>query len=195
MFNYRITLSNEMVSKINGFTVTIRECASRSCEVTTEKKRLEAIRDNTDNTKEVQDEAIKNLEKLEEEWKKERKAYDLKLYGGKDKDGKKVGGYCDNISKDFYKAYVAYITECDNKAMYNAVADFLVANCKKGDVRDRAIQEFTTEILIILGGKFNSNSKLAKGEAFITTLNKRTFKKVLFGAIIDIIAKTTIKVG
>jgi hypothetical protein len=117
------------------------------------------------------------------------------LYGGKNKDGVKVGGFCDKISDDFYKAYTKYITDCDSVAMYVATRDFLVENSVKGTtIRDRAVCEFTSELLMIIGGKFNSNSKLAKGENFVVAMNKRAFKKIVFGAILDIIAKTTIKV-
>lgn len=194
MYNYRLTISNETMEKLNNFNATMRLLATRSCEVNTEKKRLEEIRDNTDNTEEEIREAITDLKKLEEAWKVERKEYDRKLYGGKDKDGKKVGGYCDSISKEYYKAYCAYITDAKKNAMMTATKNFLVGACVEGtDVKDRAITEFTNELLIVLGGKINGNSKLAKGESFITTVNERTFKKMVFGAICDVIAKTTIK--
>ena len=194
MFNYRLTMKSEVMEKLNNFESVIRTMASRSCEVTTEKKRLTEIRDNVENSEEEIKNAISELAKLEKDWKAESKAYNLKLYGGKDDKGNKIGGYCDNISKDFYKSYCTYILECKDSQFKKAVKDFLVENSVNDDVRERAVEEFTKALLIILGGRFNSNRKIADGEKFIATMNKRSFKKVLFGAILDIIAKSTIKV-
>ena len=194
MFNYRLTISEELANKLNNFDAIVRQQATRSLEVTTEKKRLEEIRDNTENSEETIKEAIEDIKKLEEAWKVERKGYDLQLFGGKDEDGNKVGGYCDSISKDFYKAYTTYITECNAVTLKDTVRKFLEDNTLEDAVRDRAVAEFTSELLIMLGGKFNSNKKLAEGENFISTMNKKTFKKYLFGSILDIIKKTTLKV-
>jgi hypothetical protein len=189
-----MTINKETMDNLTKFDAIVRQQAARSVEVTKERKRLEAIRDNTENSKEEQDGAIKDLEKLEEAWKKERKGYDLQLFGGKDANGDKVGGFCDYISKDYYKAYCEYITKRNEAGMKEATQKFFIGACVEGTtVKDRSVKEFTKALLILLGGKFNSNSKLAKGEQFITTLNQRTFKKVVFGAILDIIDNSTIK--
>lgn len=193
MYNYRMTINAQTMTNLEGFNTTVRTMAIRSVEVNTEKKRLEEIRDNADNTEDAIREAIADLAKLTEAWKIEQKGYNLKLFGGKDGD-KKVGGYCDSISKEYYKAYCDYITNGKKTAMETATKNFLISACVEGTtVKDRAISEFTKELLIILGGKFNGNSKLAKGENFISTMNARTFKKMIFGAICDVIAKSTIK--
>lgn len=188
MFNYRMTFKNDFEGNLMKFNNTIRTLAMRSCEVNTSKKALEEAlkasieEKNADKTEETQ----KRIDVLVSDWKEEQKSYNLRLFGGKDNKGNKVGGFCDSISNDLYKAYCEYINNKNYQTMYKAVQKMLCENTVEGSPRDASINRMTSELLIVLGGKFNGNSKLAKGENFVSTMNKRTFKKVLFGAIIDI---------
>lgn len=188
MFNYRLTFKKQFEMNLRDFDRTIKAMAEESCKVNTVKKELEdsiklAIEEkNADKTAELQ----KALDILMDDWKTKQKAYNLRLFGGKNSDGKKVGGFCDALSNDLYKAYTEYITTKNYQVMYKAVQVMLIENTKEGNPRDASVNRMTSELLIVLGGRFNSNRKITEGADFVVAMNKRSFKKVVFGAILDI---------
>ena len=213
MYNYRLTLKDNFVASLNNFEKMVITIAERKAEVNallkkyyTEKEQLMVEATAEGITEEELTEKVEKIASLEEvikttgdAWTEELKGYNLKLFGGKDADGNKVGGYCDWISNNIYKAYVKYIDEGNIAGLYSVIADMLATNSVEGLVRDRAVQEFTSELIMLLGAKFVTDKKILKNKeedkhSYICAMNKRAFKKLVFGAIITIIDKTTIKV-
>lgn len=201
MYNYRLTLKDNFVSDLVKFEKMVQIMAERRAEVREIRKNIEAKLEVA-----IAEEKIDEVQALTNEvneialaWAEEQKAYNLKLYGGKNDKGEKVGGYCDWVSKDIYKSYVDYIENGNLAKLYATISDLLTKNSVEGSVRDRAVKEFTAELIMLLGAKFVSDNKVLKNKEngthiYISAMNKRMFKKLVFGAIITIIDRTTIKV-
>lgn len=199
MFNYakaNFELDTVVFGSITNFEATARQLATESLEHTTAKKALEeTIANLVKDGKNAQNEQ-NELDALNEAWKKRNAEFNAKLFGGKDADGNKTNGICGLVTDDLYKAYVASITEGKTSAYKTAVKDF-VTKIIVGDVKESALNHFINDIFMTMSStKYNSNKNLADGCAFITTINKRTFKKMFLGTICDVVANNhTLKVA
>ena len=207
MFNYLkngVTVNNGIMAIIDEFNTTAREYATKSVEANTRKKELEktlekAIADkDADKTAEVK----AQLDAHVEAWKAESATYNIKLYGGKDEEDKKVAGTVDAIvTNDMYKAYVEYMKgeAEDGKEGYKAqVKQFMCRIFNEysvsQDIKASVFNHFYADIMTM--SKKNSNKNIAEGCAYISVVSKRTYKYMICGAIADIIANNhTLKVA
>ena len=207
MYNYSknsVSINSAVMELINAFNTTARTLATESVEHTTRKHELEdarkAIEDNEELEAEAKLEAIreatKAIEAEDDAWTLRRKELDFVLYGGKDKDGKKVDGICSFVTDDLYKAYTVMVQDGKTGAYRDAIREFCLAIINGDNLKQGAENHLYNDILTTMSSvRYNSNSQIAKGAAFITTVNKRTYKKMLLGAIADIVANNrTLKV-
>lgn len=196
MYNYLkngVTLNADTMATVNKFNEVARTLATESVEHTTAKKALEealkkAIDDgDTKGAKNVE----KSIESLEDAWTVRRKKLDTELFGGKDTDG-----ICDIVTNELYKAYVDFIQNGTTKKYRDALRAFCLEIINGDNLKDGAYNHLYNDIVQTMSStRYNSNSQLAKGATFITTVNKRTYKKMLLGAICDIVANNrTLKV-
>lgn len=201
MYNFRLTLKEELVNNLDQFNALVVELAKKSVEFATERKELQAKIDTLIDTKadaEKLAEAKADLDAKTEAFNEYKKAINTKLYGGKNAKGNKVGGYCDAISKNIYEGYCAKVTARDGgEAFRKAIREFLVANVTENvKVKDRSVAEFAKQLDVLIGARWNSNKNIADNCAKLAPLNYRVFKKMVFGALSDIIANNvTIKVA
>lgn len=201
MYNFRLTLKEELVNNLDQFNALVVELAKKSVEFATERKELQAKIDTLIDTKadaEKLAEAKADLDAKTEAFNEYKKAINIKLYGGKNAKGNKVGGYCDAISKNIYEGYCAKVTKRDGgEAFRKAIREFLVANVTENvKVKDRSVAEFAKQLDVLIGARWNSNKNIADNCAKLAPLNYRVFKKMVFGALSDIIANNvTIKVA
>lgn len=201
MYNFRLTLTQELVNNLDQFNALVVELAKKSVEFATERKELQAKIDTLIDTKadaEKLAEAKADLDAKTEAFNEYKKAINTKLYGGKNAKGNKVGGYCDAISKNIYDGYCAKVTKRDGgDAFRKAVREFLINNVVEDvKVKDRSVTEFAKQLDVLIGARWNSNKNIADNCAKLAPLNYRVFKKMVFGALSDIIANNvTIKVA
>ena len=194
MFNYRITFKADVYANIVKIDTTFKTLAERSVTVGAELKALEeavqtAIKaDDLDAVKSAQT----ALDKKADAWKAERKGYNNILFGNKKEN---MGGLCDGITKTFYESYVDFVEKGNLVGLKDTVRNYLIDSIEESDVKDRAVNEFTTALICQIGGKFASNKKIVEGSKYIVAMNKNAFKKYFFGALLDIIVTTTIKVA
>lgn len=202
MYNYEkngVKLDAQKMQAINRYNEIMRKMSAESMQASAEKKELEkkienAINDkNAENAKTLQ----AQLNKVVETWNDTKKAYNLELFGGK-VDGKKVDGICDFITDDLYKAYVAFISDYSKRTKYRTALKNFVLDIIEGDtLKEGAYNHFFNDIMLVMSStKFNSTAQIAQGAAYITTINKQLYKKMLCGAICDIVANNrTLKVA
>lgn len=201
MYNFRLTLKEETVDNLEHFNTLVVELAKASVDFAAERKELQTKIDalieakaDADKTAEIKAE----LDKKTEEFNAYKKGVNLQLYGGKNAKGDKVGGYCEAISKNIYEGYCKKVTERDGgEAFREAVRIFLVANVVEDvKVKDRTVCEFAKQLDVLIGARWNSNKNIAENCAKLAPINYRNFKKMVFGALYDIITKNvTIKVA
>lgn len=195
MYNYLkngVTINAEAMALINLFNEVARTLATESVEHTTAKKALDEtleayVKDGKgEEAKDIQSQ----IDALEDAWTIRRKTLEISLYGGKDKDGKKVNGVCDIVSNELYKLYVESITDGVNGKYREALKVFCgsIVNGGVDALKDGAYNHLYNDIVQTMSSvRYNSNSQIAQGATFITTVNKRTYKKMLLGAICDIV--------
>jgi len=143
---------------------------------------------NTEGAKVAQDE----LDALNASWKEYVKNTNVKLFGDR-----KTKGLMYLVSDDLYKAYVNYVKDGKNGAYRDEMRKFCLSIIESDNLKDGAYNHMYNDILLTMSStKLNSNAQLAQGASFITTINKRTYCKMLYGAIIDIINNNhTLKVA
>lgn len=201
MYNYLkngVTLNAKVMDSINKFDEVARTLATESVDHTTTKKALEEklakFVEGNNNEKAL--ETKKALEALEDAWTTRRKELDGMLFGSKDTNGNKLGGVCDLVTDDLYKAYTTFI-KGGTAAKYRAELRKFCLEIINGDnLKDGAYNHLYNDIVQTMSStRYNSNSQIAQGASFITTVNKRTYKKMLLGVICDIVANNrTLKV-
>ena len=200
MYNYLsngVTLNATIMDAINEFNKVARTLATESVEHTTAKKTLETAiagfikEEKAEDAKKAQIE----LDNLETAWTARRKELEKALFGGKDGDAKVVG-ICDIVSNDLYKAYVASVKDNKNNDYRHAMYEFCKSIINEDTIKDGAFNHMYIDIKTTMSSvRYNSNSQLAQGACFITTVNKRVYKKMLLGAIADIVSNNhTLKV-
>lgn len=200
MYNFRLTLKEETVNNLEHFNTLVVELAKKSVDFAAERKELQGKIDTLIEEKadaEAIAEAKTNLDKRTEEFNEYKKGINTQLYGGKNAKGEKVGGYCDAISKNIYAGYCAKVTERDGGAAFReAIREFIVgAIADEKTVKDRQVVEFAKQLDVLIGARWNSNKNIADNCAKLAPVNYRNFKKMVFGALYDIITKNvTIKV-
>lgn len=200
MYNFRLTLKEETVNNLENFNNLVVELAKKSLDFAADRKELQAKIDKLIEEKGDADELAKAkaaLDKRTEEFNDYKKVINTKLYGGKNAKGEKVGGYCDSISKNIYDGYCAKVTDRDGgKAFREAIREFIVgAIADEKTVKDRQVVEFAKQLDVLIGARWNSNKNIADNCAKLAPVNYRNFKKMVFGALYDIITKNvTIKV-
>lgn len=202
MYNFRLTLKEETVNNLEHFNELIVELAKKSMEFSAIRKELQSKIDTMIDTKANAEDIAKvkaDLDKKTEEHNAYKKSINIKLYGGKNAKGDKVGGYCDAISRNIYKGYCAKITERDGgDAFRKAIREFIVGAVADENVtiKDRQVTEFAKQLDVLIGARWNSNKNIADNCAKLAPVNYRAFKKMVFGALYDIITKNvTIKVA
>ena len=201
MYNFRLTLNQSLVDNLEQFNTLVVELAQKNIEFSEKKKALTAtmdklIEDKADAEKIA--EAKKAIDDATDTFNTYKKSINVKLYGGKNDKGEKVGGYCDNITKNIYEGYCAKITERDGgQAFREAIREFLIANIvEEKTVKDRQVVEFAKQLDVLIGARWNSNKNIAANCAKLAPINYRAFKKMTFGALYDIITKNvSIKVA
>lgn len=209
MYNYSkngVTINAETMATINNFNETARQQAIDSVEHNTTKHELEAKladaieeleKNETKQARETVTTTKQELEELEKAWKVKTAEYNTTLYGGK-VDGVKVAGICDLVTDGLYKAYIDYVENGTTKKYRNELKKFVVSiiNGDESDLKAGAYNHLYNDIVMTMSSvRYNSNSQLAKGASYITTINKRTYKKMLLGAIHDIVSNNrTLKV-
>ena len=207
MYNYLkngVSINSEVMATINAFNEIARTLATESVAHTTLKHELEDARKAIENNEEMDADAkveaireeTKKIEAEDDRWTLRRKELDFALYGGKDKDGKKVDGVCSLVGDNLYKAYVTMVQDGKTGAYRDAIREFCLAIINGDNLKQGAENHLYNDILTTMSSvRYNSNSQIAQGAAFITTVNKRTYKKMLLGAIADIVANNkTLKV-
>ena len=201
MYNYSknsVSINAEVMATISNFEEVARTLATESVEHTTAKKELSDSLEKLIKDEKIEDakDVQKQLEELEDAWTIRRKTLDFALYGGKDKDGKKVDGICSIVTNDLYKAYVSYVKDGKSGTYRDEVKTFCMGLINEETIKDGAFNHLYNDILATMSSvRYNSNSQIAQGSAFITTINKRTYKKMLLGAIVDIVSNNkTLKV-
>lgn len=201
MYNFRLTLKEETVNNLEHFNALVVELAKKTIDFSEEKKTLQEKVDKLIEDKADADaiaDAKKALDERVDAFNTYKKGINTQLYGGKNAKGQKVSGYCDQISKSIYEGYCAKITARDGgQAFREAVRIFLVANVVEDvKVKDRSVAEFAKQLDVLIGAKWNSNRNIAADCAKLAPINYRAFKKMVFGALYDIITKNvTIKVA
>lgn len=205
MYNYsknNVSINADIMAIINQFNETARQLATESVEHTTAKHEINDkideildIENKTDDDITKLEELKKSLDDLEAEWKARQSELNLTLYGGK-VDGKKTDGICSIVTDDLYKSYVAMIQDGKTGKYREQIREFILAIINGDDLKQGAENHLYNDILTTMSSvRYNSNSQIAQGAAFITTINKRTYKKMLLGAICDIVANNkTLKV-
>lgn len=200
MFNYAknfMSINGKIMAKVDEFNVLVREYATESVAHSAEKKELEGKLDKaiTDGNKDEAKTLKGKLDSINDKWTARTKAVNLKLYGGKDED-KKVEGICSFVTDDLYKSYVEYVTSGTVGTYKKNLKKFVLTLINEDSVKDNAFNHFYEDIVTTMSSvRLNSNKNLAEGCAYITTINKRTFKKMFLGAIADTVAKNrTLKV-
>lgn len=200
MFNYAknfMSINEKVMAKVEEFNSLVREYATESVAHASEKKELTEKLDKATadgNIDEIK--ALKGqLDSINDKWTARTKAVNLKLYGGK-VDDNKVEGICSFVTDDLYKSYVEYVTSGTIKGYKENLKKFVLTLINEDSVKDNAFNHFYEDIVTTMSSvRFNSNKNLAEGCAYITTINKRTFKKMFLGAIADTVAKNrTLKV-
>ena len=201
MYNFRLTLKEELVVNLDNFNNLVVELAKKSVEFSAERKELQNKIDTLIEAKadaEKIAEVKADLDTKTDAFNEYKKGINTKLYGGKNAKGDKVGGYCDGISKNIYEGYCAKVTARDGgEAFRKAIREFLVANVtEEVKVKDRTVAEFAKQLDVLIGARWNSNKNIADNCAKLAPMNYRNFKKMVFGALSDIISKNvTIKVA
>lgn len=201
MYNYAnngVTLDAKVMETIQLFEGTARILAMESVEHTTQKKALEEtmasyVKDEkTEEAKAIQ----LQIEALDDAWSIRQKALNFALYGGKDDKGEKSDGICGIVTDDLYKAYVAMIKDGKNGEYRHAMYEFCKTLINGDTIKDGAFNHFYNDIKTTMSSaKYNSNSQIAQGATFITTINKRTYKRMLLGSICDIVSNNkTLKI-
>lgn len=200
MYNYLkngVTLKAEAMAKVDEFNKVAREYASASVAHQTEKHERKEKIDALIKDEKVEEAKVEQIafEKFEDEWAETNKAFNLKLYGGK-VDNNKVEGVCDLVSDDLYNAYVKYVEEGTTKNYRAEMKAFVESIITEDTIKDGAFNHLFTDIITTMSSvKYNSNRNIADGCAYITTINKRMYKKMLCGAIHDIASNNrTLKV-
>lgn len=190
MYNYsknNVTINAEVMAKIDKFNKVARTLATESCEHTTEKKRLEETIENLVRDGKTAEDEQKALDTLNDEWAKRQRELNLELFGGK-VDGVKVEGVCDIVSNNLYKSYCEHVINNKTKNYRDNIKAFCESIINQDTIKDGAFNHLYNDILITMSSvKYNSNKNIAEGCAYITTVNKRTYKKMLLGAIADIV--------
>lgn len=207
MYNYLkngVTLNAEVMATINKFEEIARTLATESVEHTRTKKELEEAKTAIEKNEELEaeakveaiDKAQKEIEAENDRWTVRQKELNFALYGGKTKDGAKVEGICSIVTDDLYKAYVEFITSGTTKNYREKLRDFCLGIINGDDLKDGAYNHMYNDIVQTMSSvRYNSNAQIAQGAAFITTVNKRNYKRMLLGAICDIVANNkTLKV-
>ena len=201
MYNFRLTLKEETVNNLEHFNTLVVELAKKSVEFSAERKELQTKIDTMIDSKADAEEIAKvkaTLDEKTEAFNAYKKSINTQLYGGKNAKGEKVGGYCEAISKSIYEGYCAKVTERDGgEAFRGAIRTFLVANVVEDvKVKDRTVTEFARQLDVLIGARWNSNRNIADNCAKLAPINYRNFKKMVFGALYDIITKNvTIKIA
>lgn len=200
MYNYvknSVSINKDVMAKVEDFEKIARTLATESVEHNAQKHEYEdALKKAIDEEKIDDVKAIeKTIENLEATWKARQTELNRALFGGKDGD-KKVDGICDIVSKDLYKAYVDYVTNGTTQKYREELKKFVISIINGDSIKDGAYNHLFNDIVTTMSSKrYNSNSQIAKGASFITTVNKRTYKKMLLGAICDIVSNNkTLKV-
>lgn len=203
MYNYLkngVTINADVMSLVNLFNETARTLATESVEHTTTKKSLnETLEAYVKDEKAEEVKSIQaQIDALEDAWTIRRKALEFILFGGKNDKGEKVAGVCDIVSNDLYKSYVDMI-ENNTTAEYREQMRIFCGSIVNGGadaLKEGAYNHLYNDIVQTMSSvRFNSNSQIAQGAAFITAINKRTYKKMLLGAIHDIVSNNrTLKV-
>lgn len=194
MFNYAkfmVTINGEIMAKVNLFNETARTLATESVAHTTRRKALEETLNNLIAKDDAKTEDIKKakgaLDSENDTWKNRQTELNKVLFGGKTEDGKKVEGVCDFIPDDLYKAYVAYVKDGALGTYKNKMKDFVVTVVTEDTANDKGYNNMVNDLLMVMAStKYNSSKNLADGCAYITTNNKRTFKKMFCGALVDL---------
>jgi len=198
MYNYGkngVALDGNMMAIVEKFNEVARTLATESVENTALKHDLNDTLDGviadesiTAEEREAQVKAIKaQIDALDEAWTARRKVLEIALYGGKDEDGKKINGICSIVSDDLYKAYVKFVSEGASGEYRDLMKNFVLLLVTEDYIKDGAFNHFYNDIVQTMSSvRYNSNSQIAQGAAFITTINKRNYKKMLLGAIHDI---------
>ena len=201
MYNYstnHVSINAEVMEAITNFNSVARALATESVDHTTTKKALaeELEKYVKDGKVDEATETQKAIEAEDDRWTTRRKELEFDLYGGKLKDGTKVDGICSIVTDDLYKAYVAFVAENKGGEYRAEMKKFVIGLVNEEAIKDGAFNHFFIDIKTTMQSvKYNSNSQIAKGSAFITTVNKRMYKKMLLGAICDIVANNkTLKV-
>ena len=209
MYNYLkngVTLNAEVMALVNDFNGTARTLATESVEHTAKKHELEdsksAIEKNEELGAEEKVEKIATInteiEELDNAWTTRRKELEVALFGGKDDNGNKIAGICDIVKNDLYKAYVDFIQNGTKDKYREALREFCGTLVIGGAdaLKEGAYNHLYNDIVQTMSSvRYNSNSQLAKGATFITTVNKKVYKKMLLGAIADIVSNNkTLKV-
>lgn len=202
MYNFRLTLKEETVNNLEHFNTLVVELAKKSVEFSAERKEYQTKIDTLIDTKADADDIAEvkaELDKKTEDFNNYKKSINLQLFGGKNAKGVKVGGYCDGVSKNIYEGYCAKITKRDGgDAFRRAVREFIVnAVADEGvTIKDRQVVEFAKQLDVLIGARWNSNRNIADNCSKLAPINYRAFKKMVFGALYDIItSNVTIKVA
>lgn len=212
MFNYsEITLNETTMAMVTKFNDEVKAYATESVEHTTARKALEEKKDalikldDNDTTSELITNGTKSdtlkaiqgqLDSINDKWKVRTQRFNLALFGGK-VDGNKVDGICSFITDDLYKAYINYVTNGTLETYKGKVREFILKNLINEDTpKAKYYNRFTNDLITVMAStRFNSNKNIAEGCAYITTINKRTFMKMMCGALADLVASNrTLKV-
>ena len=206
MFNYakaQVTLNEKTMNSINEFNETARLMATESVAHNTAKKELEVLIANAVKADDVDGEDAKakakelqgKLDSINDKWTVRNREFNLKLFGGKDED-KKVEGICSFVSDKLYTAYVDMVSKGATGKYREAIREFCKTLFNEETIKNSAFNHFYADVLATMSSvKYNSNKNIAEGCAYITTINKRTFKKMFCGAIADIVSNNkTLKV-
>ena len=205
MYNYlknKVTLNEDTMRTVEEFNETARTLAIESVNHQTAKHEIEARLDEAIKAEEIDEQAqerIKTinaeLEALETAWKARNAELNRILYGGK-VDGKKTAGICDIVTDDLYKAYVDFVQNNSTRKYRDELKKFVLGIINGDNLKDGAYNHLFTDIVTTMSSvRYNSNSQLAKGASYITSINKRTYKKMLLGAIHDIVSNNkTLKI-
>ena len=207
MYNYfknGVTLNAEVMALVNDFNGTARTLATESVEHTAKKHELEdsktAVEKDENITAEDKVTKIESLnneiEELEKAWTVRRKELEVALFGGKDKDDNKVAGICDIVKNDLYKAYTEFVADGKTEEYRNQMEEFVKGLINEETIKSGAFNHFYNDIVQTMSSvRYNTNSQIAKGATFITTVNKKVYKKMLLGAFADIVSNNkTLKV-
>lgn len=193
MYNYsknNVSINKAVYELITRFNEVARQLATESCEHTTTKKTLAESLENAvkDGKTEEAQTIQQKIDDLEDAWTKRRKVLEFMLFGGKADDGTKVDGICSLVTDDLYKSYTAFVKDGKTGDYRDNMRTFCESIINQDTMKDGAFNHLYNDLLITMSStKYNSNSQIAKGAAFITTINKRTYKKMLLGALCDII--------